>query len=83
MKKQLLAIVLLVSTLALGQRDTTAPAGGVPRVFPGAGAGAAAAVRTSPKPYKEVITDKAVTQKGMFTVHKVEDKYFFEISNDI
>ena len=83
MKKRFLVITLLASTLAIGQRDTTAPAGGVPRVFPGAGAGAAAAVRTSPKPYKEVITDKAVTQKGMFTVHKVEDKYFFEISNDI
>ena len=27
-----------------------------------------------PKPYKEVITDKAVSHPGLFTVHKVEDK---------
>jgi len=32
-----------------------------------------------PKPYKEVITDKAITKKGLFIVHKVEDKYYFEI----
>lgn len=31
------------------------------------------------KPYKEVITDKAVSDQGVFTVHKVDDKYYFEI----
>ncbi|SER25414.1 zinc-dependent metalloprotease [Pedobacter rhizosphaerae] len=35
------------------------------------------------KPYSEVITSKAVTQKGLFTVHKVNDKYFFEIPNQL
>lgn len=34
---------------------------------------------SGPKPYKEVITSKAVTDEGMITVHKVEDKYYFEI----
>jgi len=34
---------------------------------------------TGPKPYKEVITDKAKTDEGLFKVHKIEDKYFFEI----
>jgi hypothetical protein len=38
---------------------------------------------TGPKPYREVITDKAVTRNGFFKVHKVEDKYYFEISNDL
>jgi hypothetical protein len=33
----------------------------------------------APKPYKEVITSKAVTREGYFKVHKVEDRYFFEI----
>ncbi len=37
----------------------------------------------SVKTYKEVITDQAVTQKGLFTVHKVEEKYYFEISESI
>ncbi|QES88571.1 zinc-dependent metalloprotease [Rhizosphaericola mali] len=35
------------------------------------------------KPYKEVIIDKAITQKGLFTVHKVGEKYFFEIENSL
>jgi hypothetical protein len=36
-----------------------------------------------PKPYKEVITSKAVSSKGMFDVHKVDDRYFFEIPNEL
>jgi Met-zincin/Domain of unknown function (DUF5117)/Domain of unknown function (DUF5118) len=39
--------------------------------------------KPSPKPYKEVITEKAVTQFGLFTVHKVEDKWYFEIADSI
>lgn len=38
---------------------------------------------TGPKPYKEVITAKAVSDEGLFTVHKVEDKYYFEIPNTL
>ncbi|MFQ5570808.1 MAG: zinc-dependent metalloprotease [Rhodothermales bacterium] len=35
------------------------------------------------KPYKEVITDEAVTDEGLFDVHRVDDKYYFEIPNDL
>jgi ribosomal protein S18 acetylase RimI-like enzyme len=35
------------------------------------------------KPYGQVITSKAVTQKGLFTVHKVAERYFFEIPNSL
>jgi hypothetical protein len=31
------------------------------------------------KPYKEIITSKAVTDAGIFDIHKVEDKYYLEI----
>ncbi len=31
------------------------------------------------KPYKEIITSKAVTDTGVFDIHKVEDKYYLEI----
>ena len=41
------------------------------------------ATQSGPKPYKEVITDKAVTCKGLFTVHKVEEKWFFEIPDSL
>jgi ribosomal protein S18 acetylase RimI-like enzyme len=39
--------------------------------------------KQGPKSYKEVITDKAVTRKGLFIVHKVEDKYYFEIPDTL
>jgi hypothetical protein len=35
--------------------------------------------KTGLKPYHEIITSKAISKTGMFTVHKVEDKYYFEI----
>jgi len=34
------------------------------------------------KPYKEIITDKAVSDEGLFTVHRVDEKLYFEIPND-
>ena len=36
-----------------------------------------------PKPYKDVITDKALTKKGLFWVHKIDDKWFFEIGDSL
>lgn len=35
--------------------------------------------KPGPKPYKEIITGKAKTTKGLFTVHKIDEKYFFEL----
>jgi len=39
--------------------------------------------KPGPRPYKDVITEKASTRKGLFTVHKVEDKWFFEIGDSL
>lgn len=36
---------------------------------------------SGPRPYSEIITNKAVTDEGLFNVHKVEDKYYFEIGD--
>ena len=36
--------------------------------------------KSAPKPYKDVITDKAISSNGFFNVHKVDEKYFLEIS---
>lgn len=47
------------------------------------GAAPSAPARSGPKPYKEVITEKAQTQRGLVTLHKVEDKYYFEIPEAI
>jgi len=32
-----------------------------------------------PKPYGEVITEEAVTQRGLFTVHRIDDELFYEV----
>lgn len=39
--------------------------------------------RSGPKPYKDIITSKAITGKGIFTVHKVEDKWYFELPDSV
>jgi hypothetical protein len=44
---------------------------------------AGAATNQGPRPYKEIITDKAKTDDGLFKVHKVEDKYYFEIPDSL
>ena len=73
-----LAACITVLSIAQPTPPTTIPVspGAAPAGMLGAGA---------PKPglkaYKDVITDKAKTTKGLFTVHKVDDKYYFEISN--
>lgn len=38
---------------------------------------------TGPKPYKDVITSKAITDQGLFDIHKIDDKYFFEIGDSL
>src|SRR5699024_878072 len=35
------------------------------------------------KPYNKVITDKAITDEGLFTIHEVDDKYYFEIPDSL
>ncbi len=85
MKRFFVAVALVASTAALSQTrpgTPTAPAtpgGAAPTGLPSAGA----AAKPGPKPYKEVITDKAVSKKGLFTVHKVEDKFYFEIPDSL
>ena len=38
---------------------------------------------SGPQPYSKIITAKAKTQKGLFTIHKVNEDYFFEIPDTI
>jgi hypothetical protein len=35
--------------------------------------------KSGPKAYREIVTTKAKTEKGLFLVHKIEDRYLFEI----
>lgn len=56
-----------------GRRGGRGAVGGAPQ------AGAAATVVAHPRPYAEVITDKAKTQNGLFKVHQIDEKVFWEI----
>ena len=53
-----------------------APAGGG---FGGGGGGAAAGAVPDPQPYDRVITKDAKTAKGLFTVHQIKERYYYEI----
>ncbi|MFV8271185.1 zinc-dependent metalloprotease [Flavobacterium sp. GT2N3] len=39
--------------------------------------------KKEPKPYKKVIDSTAVTQKGLIDIHRINDKYLFEIPNSL
>jgi hypothetical protein len=87
MKRFFVATALLASVSAFAQqRDSvpSRPSTGIPNIAGLAGFGArGGASSAAPKPFKEVITEKAISKKGLFTVHKVEDKYYFEIKDSL
>ena len=39
--------------------------------------------RRGPRPYAQVITDKAVTDAGGITVHRVDERWFFEVPDSL
>ena len=43
------------------------------------GAAGRSTTSTGPKPYKDVVTGKAVTRSGIFKTHRIDDKLLFEI----
>ncbi len=90
MKKLLFSstALMLALTVFAQQRPPTppqTPGTGAPTQVPNMGnlSNMMNAQRQGPKAYKDVITAKAVSKTGLFTVHKVEDKYYFEIADSI
>ncbi len=74
----LLFIPLLLNAQETPQPPPTPP----PQAGPRNGAAAAAAARppaTGPKKYEDVITAKAKTRDGVFKVHQVDEKWYYEI----
>ncbi len=78
----LLAALIVVPVLAQtppgGGQQQPPPAGGAP---PGPGGGAGQGANRGPRPYDQVITAAARSERGVLAVHKVADRYFFEIDN--
>src|SRR6476620_1440633 len=78
------ALFVLISCLAHApifaqEKDTSKTIPGAPPVVKST----VSSPKAGPKPYKDVITDKSITRKGLFIVHKNEDKWFFEIRDSI
>ncbi len=79
------ASVLLLAALSIAPvfaQTPTPPAGGGQAPAAGQAGGNAAATR-GPRPYDQVITSAAKSERGVFAVHKVGDRYFFEIDNQM
>lgn len=97
MKKMIICLLLCCSFNLFAQdtpKDTIPPKPGVPapkkdtvpvtrRDTTGAAARAAAPKKEEIKPYKEVITAEAATQRGLFWTHKVDKAWFFEIPDSL
>lgn len=78
----LMLAAFFVSEDAMAQRkkkdDKNAPA-----AAPAAPAPRPQASKSGPKPYGEVITDKAKTKEGLFKVHEIDNKYYYEIPDSL
>ncbi|MFN5327213.1 MAG: zinc-dependent metalloprotease [Bacteroidota bacterium] len=70
------------SMQAQNRRDQAPPPPAAPAAAPAAPA-APPAPKTGPRSYKELITPKAKTSKGLFNVHKIDDKFYFEIKESL
>jgi len=77
-----LALAVILSAAACGGASPAAPAPS-PQGAAGAARPAGAAVRPGPKPYREVVTEKAASDSGLFVVHRVDDKLLFEIPDSL
>ena len=76
-------LLCMAATAVAKKKHKGAPAPATSKADSAAAAATATASKKGPKPYDKVITDKAVTHKGLFTVHKVEDKWYFEIPDSL
>ncbi len=76
-------LLCMAATAVAKKKHKGAPAPATSKADSAAAAATATAGKKGPKPYDKVITDKAVTHRGLFTVHKVEDKWYFEIPDSL
>ena len=82
MKKNLaiISLCVLMTGFVQAQRPLSPP---VADTSAAAGAKKELPAKTGPKSFKEFITKKAVTQKGVFTVHLQDDKFYFDIQDSL
>jgi hypothetical protein len=80
MPKKFFNVVVLACAVAVAADLSAqrAPGGGFGRGG-GAPGGREGGEESAIKPYDEVITDEAVTKPGLFLVHQIDDKIFYEL----
>jgi hypothetical protein len=80
MKLTIVSSIVLVSALAGAQQPTTgAPPAGAQTPAQGQGRGNA----NRPRPYAQVVTDRARSDEGGVTVHQIDDRYLFEVPDTL
>ncbi len=81
-RRPLFVLLLSVSSgTALAQTPpTTPPAAAQP---PAEGAAGNQPARRGPRPYSQVIPARAHTERGGVTVHRVDERYFFEVPDSL
>jgi hypothetical protein len=80
--RTLLTMIALSSLATVATAQANPPAQQQP-VRPDSSAQPGPGVRRGPRPYTQVITARAHTEKGGITVHRVDDRYFFEVPDSL
>lgn len=83
MRKYIIAAACFCLVASAGARDKHKKGSSQPAPAMPVKAADSSSSKKGPKPYEKVITDKAVTKKGLFAVHKVDDKWYFEIPDSL
>src|SRR4249920_2311602 len=71
-----LAILMSIGVAASAAAQNPPATGAPPQ-------GATPAQPRRPRPYAQVITDRAHTERGGITIHRVDDRYFFEVPDSL
>lgn len=79
MNKLLTLAGLFISCTLFAQKPVTPPS----QTQPPPSTNGAKPQEQGPKKYTDVITEKAITKHGLFTVHKVDEKWYFELPDSI
>lgn len=79
----LAAIALTASVPALAQKKSKKGTSPTPAATPAPAPANGDKKEGGIQPYEKVITAKAVTDQGLFKVHKIDDKYFYEIPDSL
>lgn len=87
LKQGLVGVLMLGSMLfaedAFAQRKKKKDANNAPAQTVAAAPRPSAQAKPGPKPYAEIITDKAKSKEGLFKVHEIEGKYYYEIPDTL